>query len=137
MRRILIFHGKEPVGNEVRLGATYHLDADYEPVAVRIYAGSAPEADAKIDIFANGVSVFADNASKTRSAATGYNTPTPVTTATLNAGENGEPYAEDFAIDEIAKGSWIYCNLVDTGGGENFTVQFELNQLSEDTESED
>lgn len=137
MRRILIFHGKESVGDKVRLGATYYLDADYEPLTVRIYASDAPEADAKIDIFANGVSIFADNASKTFSAATGYNTPTPVTTATLPAGQNTEEYAEDFALDMLERGLWVHCNLEDTGGGGNFTVQLELIQVSEDDESED
>lgn len=137
MRRILIFHGKEFVGSEVRLGATYYMDADYEPIAVRIYAGSAPDSDAKIDIFANGVSIFADNASKTYSPSTGYNTPTPVTTATLAYGHNSEENAEDFNSSYIDRGSWVYCNLEDTGGGRNFTVQLELEQVSEDSESED
>ena len=139
MRRILTFNGIEQIvsGGDFRLGPTYYMEADYEPVAVRIYAGNAPNLDARIDIFADGVSIFTDHSNRTYSQATGYDSPTPVTTVALYAGENSEAYAEDFASDIIEKGAWVYCNLVDAGGGINFTVQLELEQVSEGLEPED
>ena len=136
MNRILVFHGVDEKSTK-RLGPTYYIEADYESVAVRIHAETAPLSDAKVDIFDDGVSIFADNASRTYSAVTGYSSNTPATEAVLSAGENGEEDAEDFSGTPIEKGSWVHCNVVNHGGGKNFTVQLELRQVSEDDESED
>ena len=69
---------------------------------------------------------------------TGVITPgTPDTTVGLPAGENLEEIAENFNDNTIEKGSLVYCNLVDAGGGRNFTVQLELRQVSEDDEQDD
>lgn len=137
MKRLLVWHYQETTGNETRIGPTCYIDADYEPVAVRIYAEIAPSTDAKFDIFDDGVSIFADHAAKTYSAATGYNSPTPDTKIELSAGEHSEESAENFGRVLIEKGSWVHCTLVDAGSGRNFTVQLELRDLSEDEESED
>jgi len=137
MNRILTWHRQEAVGNETRIGPTYYIDADYEPVAVRIYAETAGNRDVKIDIFDDGISIFANSSSRTYTSLTEYSLGTPVTSAVLGAGENGEPDAEDFSGEPIEGGSWVHCNLVDAGGGKNITVQFELHQVSEDDERED
>ena len=137
MNRILTWHHKEAIGNETRIGPTYYVNADYEKVAVRIYAETAPTRDVKVNIFDDGVSIFADNASRTYSSATGYSSNTPATEAVLAGGENSEVDAEDFNNTILEEGSWVYCHIVDGGGGKNFTVQLELHQVSEDDESED
>jgi len=41
-----------------------------------------------------------------------------------------EEVAERFTETPISEEDWVYCNLVDTGGGGNFTVQLELTPLS-------
>jgi hypothetical protein len=136
--RILTFHNQDTVGNETRIGPTYYIEADYEKVAVRIYAETAPTRDAEIDIFDDGVSIFNSRASTHISLPSGFRTVTSdKTTAVLAGGENSEVDAEDFNDTPIEKGSWIHCNLVDAGGGKNFTVQLELRQVSEDDERED
>ena len=58
MRRSFVFHYHGTTGNEARMEPAYYLDADYEPVAVRIYAGTTPTSDAEINIFRDGTSIF-------------------------------------------------------------------------------
>lgn len=116
MNRILIFHYPGYVGSIVRMQpSAYYIDADYEKVAVRIYAENAPLREARIDIYDDGTSIF--------------NTHSEGTYVTLAEEENAEEAAESFNDDILAEGSWVYCNLVDTGGGSNFTVQLELKQI--------
>ena len=140
MQRILTFHGKESLAGSPRLGATYYIEADYTPIAVRIYAKDAPTADAKIDIYDDGVSIFDNRTPRKLDQATGIVTiGTAVTSAILPKDQNSEEYAEDFddeTMDIIEQGSWVYCNLVDTGNGNNFTVHLELERASEDSEPE-
>jgi len=133
-----VFHVHETTGNQIRMApSAYYVDAEYEPVAVRLYTETTGARDIKVDIFDDGVSIFADNAVSTFSAATGYSSGTSATEIILPAGENSEELAEDFSGEPIEEGSWLHCNLVDAGGGKNITVQLELHQVSEDDESED
>lgn len=137
MNKTLVFHYHDGVGNEARMApSAYYMDADYEPVAVRIYAEDAPLWDAEIDIFDDGVTIFKDRAAITykNSSRTDYTSGTPVTESILGEDQNSEEFAEDFKDTPIAQGSWVYCNLVDAGGGKNFTVQLELKEISEEGE---
>ena len=135
MKRTLTFYGKEIVGGEIRLGPTYYMEAEYQPVAVRLYAGTAPKTTAKINILDDGVSIF-DNRTPTQQNATSGRdiTEAAVTAAFLEAGQNAEEYAEDFTTAIISPGSWVYCVMEDTGDGVNFTVHLELELLSEEGE---
>jgi hypothetical protein len=132
MNRILRFHLHETSGNRATMLPCYFVDAEYEPVAVRIHAVDAPTSEAKIDIFDDGVSIFNDQGSTRVDSTTGAITTVGAgTTVTLAAGENYEESAEDFLDTDIEIGSIISCDLVDAGGGKNYTVQLELRQVSE------
>jgi len=137
MNRILTFHYKGALGHETRIGPTYYIEADYSKVAVRVYAEEAPSVDTGIDIYDDGVSIFADTASGTWDNATGMAPGTPVTRIILGAGQNSDVYAADFNKNIIEQGSWVYCNLVGAGGGKNFSVHLELEGVSEDSEIEE
>jgi len=140
MNRILVFHSKD--NTEDRIGPTYYMDAEYDKVAVRIYAETAPARDAKIDIYDDGVSIFADRSSSTldSDSTPGYpvfTAGTAKTYAVLPEGQNSEDIADDFNSTLIEEGSWVYCELEDSGEGENFTVQLELHPVSEGESGED
>ncbi len=139
MNRILVFHHHESAGNAIRMApSAYFMDSEYEKVAVRIYAERAPDRDAKFDILADGVSIFNNRANKAIHPTSGVDiTGDAATEAILTAGQNSEELAGDFNASTIEKGSWVSCNLVDAGGGSNFTVQLELQHLSEEEESLD
>lgn len=137
MNRVLIFHHHEYTANSVRMApAAYYLEKDYNKVAVRIYAERVPQRDAKIDIFDDGVSIFKNRAVDGINRTTGVRTSAPaVTEAILSKDNNAAEIAGDFTDDVIAGDSWVHCNLVDAGGGKNFTVQLELEELEGESES--
>ena len=139
MNRLLIFHLHETSGNEARMApSAYYIDGEYDKVSVRIYAETAPLRDAKFDIFDDGVSIFSNRTNRAWDITTGLEITGKVTTeAILPANQNSEEMAEDFNDALIEEGSWVYCNLVDAGGGRNFTVQLELHQVSEDETGDD
>ena len=139
MNRLLTFHYHDTSGNEARMApSAYYMDGEYDKVAVRIYAEKAPIWDAKINIFDDGVSIFSNRTSKAYNVTSGVDiTGADAYEVILPAGENSEEIAEDFTTDLIEDGSWVYCNLVDAGGGYNFTVQLELHQVSEDETGDD
>lgn len=132
MNRLLTFHIHDTSGNEVRMApSAYYMDAEYAKVAVRIYAETAPLRDAKFDILDDGVSIFENRTSRALNVTTGVDiTGDAVTAAVLAKGDNADEWAEDFNDNPIKEGSWVYCNLVDSGGGKNFTVHLELEDLS-------
>ena len=134
-----MFHIHGTSGNEVRMApSAYYMDAEYDKVAVRIYSEDAPLRDAKFNIYNDGVSIFSNRTNKAYNVTTGVDiTGADVYEAILPAGQNSEEIAEDFNDSVIAEGSWVWCDLVDAGGGNNFTVQLELHQVSEDEEGED
>jgi len=133
--RILTWHSDEAKGANARIGATFYIESDYMPTAVRIHAEKAPvNGDAQIDIQdEDGVSIFANR------------TPTPVdysgresiltstTSAVLVKGENYEEDAEDFKQNDLMleEGSWVSCYLLDDAGGKNFTVSLELENFED------
>lgn len=139
MNRLLIFHHHDTAGNNVRMApSAYYIDGEYDKVAVRIYAGTVPVRDAKIDIFDDGVSIFSNRINRAWNLTSGVEiTGAAATEAILAAGQTSEDIAEDFTDDLIKEGSWVSCNLVDAGGGRDFTVQLELHQVSEDETGDD
>lgn len=139
MNHMLVFHYHGQSGVDVRMSpSAYYIEADYEKVAVRIYTETAPTSDAEFDIFDDGVSIFNSRASTLINVSTGVRTVvSDSTTIVLPAGQNSDEAAEDFNTTPIERGSWVYCNLVNAGGGKNFTVQLELRQVSEDDEGDD
>ena len=138
MNRILIFHYHDTAGNEKRMAPAYYMDAEYDKVAVRIYAETAPLRDAIFNIYNDGVSIFSNRTSRAWDISTGEEiTGAADTNVCLAAGDNSDEMADDFNNITIEEGSFVYCNLIDTGGGKNFTVQLELSPLSEGESGED
>lgn len=137
--RVLTFHEKEPYHYETRYGPTYYIEADYSPIAVRICAESAPDRDAKFDIYDDGTSIFADRGSHAQiNLSSGVRTTTDADTrVVLCKGETLEESAEDFSGNVIEKGSVVYCKLIDSGDGKNFSIHLELEKLTEDDEDEE
>jgi len=134
MNRLLTFHTHETT-RDGRMAPAYYMDAEYAKVAVRIYAEDAPYSDAKFDIFDDGVSIFSNRTNRAVNATSGVDiTGDADTNAVLTAGQQSEEMAEDFNDNIIEEGSWVYCSLVNTGGGRNFTVQLELHPTSEGEE---
>lgn len=137
--RILIWHQKDDINDNSRIGPTYYMEADYTPVAVRIYSEVAPTHELKVDIFDDGVSIFSNRTLLDINATTGVDqSGSAVTAVTLPANTNSEENAEDFTESpRIEEGSWIHCNLVNAGGGRNITVQLELYTGSEGLQEEE
>lgn len=132
MNRLLAFHYHGSTGGVVRMApSAIYLEGEYEKVRVRVYAEEAPKRDATFELLADGVSLL-----RTLTSYDSNNVPngTSDSVVTLTANTNSEEIADDFNKDEIADGKWVYCNILDAGGGSNFTVQVELAQLSEDEE---
>lgn len=133
--RILSFHHKDAIGNETRMQPTYYIEANYTPVVVRIHAEVAPSRDAKVDIYDDDVTIFNNRTPLDINPSTGRNqSGAAVTAQVLCAGQNKEELAGDFATDLIEEGSWVHCNIVDSGGGKNFSVHLELQSLEEGIE---
>ena len=117
----------------------YYAEVAYVPLAVRIYAGTAPHSgDATFDILDDGVSIFNDHGDipvpRTAGDGTVY---TADTSIALPKGDTSEEMAEDFASDEIEAGSWITCKCNADGAGKNFTIQLEVETLAEADEAEE
>ena len=135
MNRILVWHHEGAIGNNERIGPTYYMDADYEPLAVRLHAETAPGREAEFDIFDDGVSIFENRKSTKINTTTGVRTVvSDKTTAVLGEDESSSDIAGNLLESTIEEGSWVHCNLVDTGDGKNFTVQLELRRLHGDDE---
>jgi len=135
MDRIFTFHAHKGQGNPVFMSPAYYIDSDYEKVAVRVYAREAPVRDASIDVYVDGASIFNDRGYTQVDPTTGVlSTLNSGTFATLEAGDNSELLVDDFTDDDVNEGTWLTCELVDAGGGTDFTVQVELRQISEDEE---
>jgi len=133
---ILTFHDSTQQ-HAGRLGAAYYTDKDYEKVAVRLHAEKAPHvADASFDIFVDGVSIFSNRAASYRQtgATVGplVTSDAEETTILLLKGSSSDDIAENFNTDGIEQGSWLTCELVNSGGGKNFTVQLELEEVSDE-----
>jgi hypothetical protein len=131
--RILTWHF--PRG--VRESPTCYMETDYQPEAVRILAEVAPSAgDLEVDIFVNGVSIFADHSGTLPypgTAAPFYKQPSN-TWVYLLKGETEELDAEDFGSNELGAGSKVTCVLGGTGGAQGITVHLELSKVDEPEE---
>ena len=134
MNRFLTFHTHGTSNNEVQMSPAYYLDGDYAPIAVRIYAEDAPTRNAKVDIYDDGVSIFNNNVADSKSTTGVVTVPDAETDAVLASGENSDELSDDFNDTPMAKESWITCKLVDAGSGGNFTVQLEIELISDEDE---
>jgi len=123
----LIFHQHGHAASNTRLSpSAYYIEEDITPKVVRIYAGTAPSADATFDIYDDGVSIFDNPASQTLHRTTGEITIIEAgTSVTLGVGQNFEDAIERFNDTIIEKGSWISCDVIGTGNGKDFTVILE------------
>lgn len=140
--RILTWHSFEKMRNGDRIGPTYYMNAEYQPVAVRIHAETAPSlSDAEVDIFVDDVSIFTNRATTYKVASTvkgSTTTSDPVkTTVFLPIGDNIEVDAEDLIGNPIGEGSWVHCELVEDGACENLSVHLELIEVNEEDEGSD
>ena len=138
--RTLIFHFEDVRGEGNRIGPTYFIEADYEPLKVRMYAERAPtDGDVEVDILVDGTTIF-NNRKTVYQKSYGDSTTfhqIASTTAVLPKGEHYEEDAEDFKANAlIAEGSWVHCVLKALNGAKNITVQMELERISEPDESE-
>jgi len=132
--RVLTWNCLSSNGNKYHIGATYYMEADYIPVAVRIVAEIAPNIeDAEFEIYDDGVSIFVDRAPKYRHTRTGMiESDGAITTVVLAKDESNEINEDDFTEDlVIEEGSFVSCNCVKDGGGRNFTVHLELESLEQ------
>lgn len=130
MKRILTFHDPEKQ-SAGRLGAAYYVESGFNPVAVHIHAGDAPFlAEARFDIYANGISIFNDRGYLTRNSSSVITeNVTGVTYVSLGINQDSEEYLGDFVPTGVDAESWITCELLDNnGGGRNFTVQLEIEE---------
>ncbi len=136
--RILTWSCKRCEGNPTVLLPAYFLEGDYTPTAVRIYADTAPDVeDAEFEIYDDGVSSMNDKDYNYSTYAANTATYSGTYEIHLPKGENIDEMAEDFNNTSIEKGSWITCAIRKDGGGKNFTVQLELEKLSESDEDDE
>lgn len=115
----------------------YYLEGEYEPVAVRIYADSAPKVEAcTFDIYDDGTSIFIDkDADNVDMTATYQHQHVANTKVSLEAGDTDELMADNFEDGlYIESGSWITCKMFNDAGARNVTIILELNKLSETEE---
>jgi len=130
MNKTITFHYHGTSGASVRMSPSgCYLEGEYDKVRVRIYAAGAPIRDASFEILADGESLFT---SLTSVDSNGVPTGTSNAVIVLPANTNGEELADDFNSETLGDGAWVYCNMLDAGGGSNFAVELELEQLSED-----
>jgi len=96
--RILTFGPYQEVIDGVsRLGSKFYIEEESTPIAIRIYAESAPTNDALIDVFDDGVSIFNNRTVSVTDLTTGEDkTKAVVTAAVLLAGDNSETDEDDF-----------------------------------------
>ncbi len=133
-KRILTFNGTDTLAGQ--LGAAHYLEADYQPIAVRIHAETAPQADAEFNILADGTSILNDRASyvQTADGSGVFKGRAASRSVVLPKGGTSEADAEDFIGNPLSQGTWVTCEIVHNGGGKNFTVQVELETLAEEDE---
>ena len=134
--RVLTWTAAKLNGDGNRIGPTYYVEADYQPVAVRVYAEEAPtDRDAEFDILIDGVSMFGDRTVDPGHIAHTAYTYTPATGALLIQTDTEEVDAEDFTDTVvIEEGSWVYCVPKVGTNGKNYSVHLELERISEEDE---
>ncbi len=133
--RTLIWSAKRCDGNPTTMLPAYYIEVDYEPVAVRIYAESAPGIEeAVFEIYDDGVSIMSDIAFRYLTYISNTATYRGTYTTKLPKGANSDEMAEDFNATPIKVGSWVTCAIKADGGARNITVQLDLNRVSEPSE---
>lgn len=130
----LTWHTLKNTGDGYSIGATYYMDTDYIPVAVRLYAEDAPDIeDAEFNIYKDGVTLFNDRSTKTFRTISGKFEADAETNITLTKGETQEVTADDFTEELLLEeGTFISCNILKDGGGRNFTIQLEIEKVSDE-----
>ena len=142
-RYLVWFHEGEVRGDEARTGPTYYLGKDYTATAVRIYAETAPttgdaEFDIRVIIGDTDVSLFGNRTPTTISRSGREDLVYINTSAMLSKTDKSNEMAEDFSGNVVLEeGAWVYCKPVNGGHGRNFTIQLELNQVSDGDETGD
>jgi hypothetical protein len=135
--KTLVWSVKRCDGNPTTMLPAYYIESEYEPIAVRIYAETAPIMDATFEIYDDGVSIMNDNAYKYST----YIANSPAYQGTyyfiLPKGANSDEMAEDFNANNLDIGSWVTCSILNDGGAKNITVQLDLNRISESGEESD
>lgn len=135
--RILTWSVHKCTGNPTVMLPSHYIEADFAPVAVRIYAVKAPDYDeAKFEIYDDGVSIMEDHAYNYNTYIANTATYSGTYEFFLGKNENAEEMAENFKEVPIETGSWLTCVLKQAGGGMDFTVILELDKLSEEEDSE-
>jgi hypothetical protein len=135
MNRFLTFHLHDTTGNAREMSPAYCLDNDYTYVSLQAYAGTAPLRDSKFDIYADGVSIFNNRYHRILDEDSGVDiTETPDTTIGLSAGLTRETYIDNFNANDVLSGTWITCKCLDAGGGRDYTLQLELEEVSDTNE---
>lgn len=124
----LVFHLHGHAGSNTMLSpSAYYISGECTPVAVRLYAGTAPDEDAEFDILDDGETIFGTSEYTTVHNTTGVITEhSSVGYPTLMAGETSEVTDDNFNDNIIEEESWITCQVRDTGNGRDFTVILEL-----------
>jgi hypothetical protein len=137
--RILTWFVDRFNGNPTTMPPAYYMDAEFVPVAVRIYAEHGPSLDdATFEIYDDGVSIMNDRTYLEATYVANTATYQGDYTFMLGKGETVDEMAEDFKTSVIEQGSWLTCAMKSTGADEkNITVQLELNRVSESEEEED
>ena len=111
----------------------YYMDADYEKVALRIYAEVAPtQGDFSLDIQADGVSIFNNQPTYTFTTA-GQRSEIPTVTPVVNTNENDNADDEgaDMNGELIPQGSWLAVTKVDLKGSRGISINLLLNKIDE------
>lgn len=133
--RILTWNFHRRTGNDEQNVPAYFMESDYEPTGLRIHAGTAPSLeDAEFDILDDGASIFVDRGVGLLDSTSGQTEFVSQTTVQLGKGETEEQDADEFNNTPIAAGSWLTLDVVKDGAGRNFTVQLELDKVSDDSE---
>ncbi len=136
--RILTWSVKRCDGNPTTILPAYYMESEYTPTAVRIYAETAPTVDdAEFEILDDGVSIMNDHQYSYSTYAANTAVYTGVYTIHLPINSTVDEMAEDFREEVIAAGSWVTCQIRQDGGGKNFTIQMELDKVSESDEDTD
>lgn len=132
MNRILNWNALSDGGNNYNLGSFY-IGEDSIPAAARIHAEISPDVeDAEFDIKCNGVSIFPARNRNIYYPNGGVQTKRDgETTVSLSKGSNSEDIIDAFAEDALVKDTWITCNLINDGGGRNFSIQLEIASVEE------
>ena len=112
MKTTYTFHVHRNAGSSDRMAPSgIYVTEDCEPLAIRLYAEQAPLAPATFDVYDDGDSILSRY-------------------ATLAAGQNGDELADNFITSTmIDAGSWLSCDMLDAGGGYNFTLQLDVEIL--------